>query len=111
MNEISASTAASSPPRWVKTLPPLAGVTLSYGSLFNAGGSYIYYQQFAATVLPGCSRFDLHDLRCWRAASRCCQAKPFSLALLRQAGTVHAVFHHLLMVEIALVGIFDAASA
>ncbi len=33
-----------------KTPPPLAQVELSYDSLFNASGSYVYYQQFAATI-------------------------------------------------------------
>lgn len=33
-----------------KTVPSMASVDLSYGSLFNASGSYIYYQQFAATI-------------------------------------------------------------
>ncbi|MBD2791318.1 ABC transporter permease [Xenorhabdus szentirmaii] len=31
-------------------LPPLAKATMSYDSLFNASGSYIYYQQFAAII-------------------------------------------------------------
>ena len=40
-----------------KTLPSLASVDVSYGSLFNASGSYIYYQQFAATIhLPPVGR-------------------------------------------------------
>lgn len=33
-----------------KTVPTLAQVSLTYQSLFNASGSYIYYQQFAATI-------------------------------------------------------------
>lgn len=33
-----------------KPVPPLARVSLSWDSLFNASGSFIYYQQFAATV-------------------------------------------------------------
>lgn len=33
-----------------KTVPRLAQVTMTYDSLFNASGSYIYYQQFAATI-------------------------------------------------------------
>lgn len=31
-------------------VPPLASISLNYGGLFNASGSYIYYQQFAATI-------------------------------------------------------------
>jgi len=33
-----------------KTPPTLPSVSLVYRSLFNASGSYIYYQQFAATI-------------------------------------------------------------
>ncbi|WP_029686933.1 ABC transporter permease [Tatumella saanichensis] len=33
-----------------KTVPALPQVSLIYHSLFNASGSYIYYQQFAATI-------------------------------------------------------------
>ncbi len=33
-----------------KQVPTLAQVSLTYQSLFNASGSYIYYQQFAATI-------------------------------------------------------------
>lgn len=33
-----------------RNIPPLARVTLSYDSLFNPSGNYIYYQQFAATI-------------------------------------------------------------
>ncbi len=33
-----------------RPLPPLVKATLSYDSLFNASGSYIYYQQFAAII-------------------------------------------------------------
>lgn len=33
-----------------KTAPSLPSVSLVYRSLFNASGSYIYYQQFAATI-------------------------------------------------------------
>lgn len=33
-----------------KPVPALAQVSLTYQSLFNASGSYIYYQQFAATI-------------------------------------------------------------
>lgn len=33
-----------------KPVPSLAQVSLTYQSLFNASGSYIYYQQFAATI-------------------------------------------------------------
>ncbi len=33
-----------------KTVPTLPQISLTYQSLFNASGSYIYYQQFAATI-------------------------------------------------------------
>ena len=45
-----------------KPVPPLAKVTLSYDSLFNASGSYIYYQQFAATIHAPTLCRDLYDL-------------------------------------------------
>ena len=44
------STVLSSRQKRQNGLPKLAQVTMSYDSLFNASGSYIYYQQFAATI-------------------------------------------------------------
>lgn len=50
MAEINANTRRIIAGAMGKTLPPLADVTLSYGNLFDASGSYIYYQQFAAII-------------------------------------------------------------
>lgn len=93
-----------------KTLPPLADVALNYGSLFNASGSYIYYQQFAATI----HLLQLFVVTCMiyvlvRSKSLL-KARPFSLALLGKLTPYTLCFTTLLMVEIAaLVGIFDAS--
>ncbi|MBC3251555.1 MAG: ABC transporter permease [Pseudomonadota bacterium] len=92
-----------------KSLPPLADVTLNYGSLFNASGSYIYYQQFAATI----HMLQLFVVTCMiyvmARSKSLLKAKPFSLALLGKLAPYTLCFTTLLMVEIAaLVGIFDA---
>ncbi|CNI67988.1 ABC-2 family transporter protein [Yersinia frederiksenii] len=92
-----------------KTLPPLANVTLSYGSLFNASGSYIYYQQFAATIHL-LQLFVITWMIYVLARSKALlTAKPFSLALLGKLAPYTLFFTTLLMVEIAmLVGFFGA---
>ncbi|WP_431224016.1 ABC transporter permease [Serratia sp. L9] len=92
-----------------KSLPPLADVTLNYGSLFNASGSYIYYQQFAATI----HMLQLFVVTCMiyvmARSKSLLKAKPFSLALLGKLAPYTLCFTALLMVEIAaLVGIFGA---
>ena len=92
-----------------KTLPSLASVDLSYGSLFNASGSYIYYQQFAATI----HLLQLFTVTCMiyvmaRSQALLC-APSFTLALLGKLAPYTLCFTTLLMVEIAmLVGFFDA---
>lgn len=95
-----------------KSLPPLADVTLNYGSLFNASGSYIYYQQFAATI----HMLQLFVVTCMiyvmARSKSLLKAKPFSLALLGKLAPYTLCFTTLLMVEIAaLVGILTLASA
>jgi ABC-2 type transport system permease protein len=92
-----------------KPLPPLADVTLNYGSLFNASGSYIYYQQFAATI----HLLQLFVVTCMiyvmERAKALLKAKPFGLALLGKLAPYTLCFTTLLMVEIAaLVWFFDA---
>lgn len=78
MNEINANTRSIIATEMGKTLPPLADVTLSYGSLFNASGSYIYYQQFAATI----HLLQLFAVTCMiyvlARSKSLLQAKPFS---------------------------------
>jgi ABC-2 type transport system permease protein len=92
-----------------KTVPPLASVELSYGSLFNASGSYIYYQQFAATI----HLIQLFTVTCMiyvMARSQSLIGAPsFTFALLGKLAPYTLCFTTLLMVEIAmLVGFFDA---
>lgn len=85
-----------------ETLPPLANVTLSYGSLFNASGSYIYYQQFAATIHL-LQLFVITWMIYVLARSKALlTAKPFSLALLGKLAPYTLFFTTLLMVEIAM---------
>ncbi|CAI0942800.1 ABC transporter permease [Serratia liquefaciens] len=109
MTEINASYRSIIAGEMGKTLPPLADVTLSYGSLFNASGSYIYYQQFAATI----HLLQLFVVTCMiyvlARSKSLLKARPFSLALLGKLAPYTLCFTSLLMVEIAaLVGIFDA---
>lgn len=90
-------------------LPPLADVKLSYGSLFNASGSFIYYQQFAATI----HLLQLFVVTCMiyvlARSTSLLKARLFCLALLGKLAPYTLCFTSLLMVEIAaLVGIFDA---
>lgn len=92
-----------------RTLPPLASAELSYGSLFNASGSYIYYQQFAATI----HLIQLFTVTCMiyvMARSQSLLGAPsFTFALLGKLAPYTLCFTTLLMVEIAmLVGFFDA---
>lgn len=92
-----------------KPLPQMASVELSYGSLFNASGSYIYYQQFAATI----HLLQLFTVTCMiyvMARSQSLLASPsFTLGLLGKLAPYTICFTTLLMVEIAmLVGFFDA---
>lgn len=92
-----------------KTVPSLASVDLSYGSLFNASGSYIYYQQFGATI----HLLQLFTVTCMiyvMARSQSLLASPsFTFALLGKLAPYTLCFTALLMVEIALlVGVFDA---
>lgn len=92
-----------------KALPPLAQVTLSYDSLFNPSGSYIYYQQFAATIhmlqlfVVTCTIYTLSR------SSILQSVKPFGMAVLGKMAPYTLFFTTLLVVELAaLVSIFDA---
>ncbi|CDG48552.1 ABC transporter permease [Serratia symbiotica] len=109
MAEINANTRRIIAGAMGKTLPPLADVTLSYGNLFDASGSYIYYQQFAAII----HLLQLFVVTCMiyvlARSKSLLKAKPFSLALPGKLAPYTLCFTVLLMVEIAtLVGIFDA---
>ncbi|AKH63687.1 MULTISPECIES: ABC transporter permease [Photorhabdus] len=92
-----------------RKLPPLANVTLAYDSLFNASGSYIYYQQFAATIhllqlfVVTCTIYSMSR------GSTLMTMKPFTFALLGKLAPYTLFFTLLLIVELAaLIGVFDA---
>lgn len=109
MTEINASYRSIVATEIGKTLPSLASVELSYGSLFNASGSYIYYQQFAATI----HLIQLFVVTCMiyvlARSKSLLTDKPFSLALLGKLAPYTLCYTTLLMVEIAiLVWFFDA---
>ncbi|MFG1174061.1 ABC transporter permease [Erwiniaceae bacterium CAU 1747] len=92
-----------------RPMPVLPNVTLDYDSLFNASGSYIYYQQFAACI--HLVQLFAVTLTIWLLA----RARPliyqqhFGMALLGKLFPFTLCYTALLMVEIALlVGIFGA---
>ncbi|MBW7982765.1 ABC transporter permease [Enterobacillus tribolii] len=92
-----------------KEVPPLASVTLNYGSLFNASGSFIYYQQFAATI----HLLQLFTVTCMiyvlDRRKALMQARPFGLAVIGKLAPYTLGYTTLLMAEIALlVFVFDA---
>jgi len=92
-----------------RALPPQLKVSLDYDSLFNASGSYIYYQQFAASI--HLVQLFTVTLTIWLLA----RARPlifqrhFAMAVLGKLFPYTLCFTALLMTEIALlVGIFSA---
>ncbi|MBK0034189.1 ABC transporter permease [Erwinia sp. S43] len=92
-----------------RSMPVLPNVTLDYDSLFNASGSYIYYQQFAACI--HLVQLFTVTLTIWLLA----RARPliyqshFGMALLGKLFPFTLCYTALLMTEIALlVGIFGA---
>jgi ABC-2 type transport system permease protein len=92
-----------------KTLPTLAQVSLSYDSLFNASGSYVYYQQFAATI----HLLQLFVVTCMiyvlARSKPLIYSSSFSMSLLGKLAPYTLCYTALLMVELALlVWIFDA---
>lgn len=92
-----------------KTPPALASVSLNYGSLFNASGSYVYYQQFAATI----HLLQLFAVTCMiyvlNQRKELMQAQPFGLAVIGKLAPYTLSYTTLLMAEIALlVFVFDA---
>ncbi|HEK0624011.1 TPA: ABC transporter permease [Proteus mirabilis] len=92
-----------------KPVPPLAKVTLSYDSLFNASGSYIYYQQFAATIhmlqlfVVTCTIYSLSR------GNMLLNLKPFTFALIGKLSPYTLFFLTLLMVELAALVHFSGA--
>nr|WP_200546567.1 ABC transporter permease [Erwinia sp. S38] len=92
-----------------RSMPVLPNVTLDYDSLFNASGSYIYYQQFAACI--HLVQLFTVTLTIWllvRARPLIYQSH-FGMALLGKLFPFTLCYTALLMTEIALlVGIFGA---
>ncbi|MFE8048079.1 ABC transporter permease [Brenneria goodwinii] len=84
------------------TLPALANVTLAYGSLFNASGSYVYYQQFAATI----HLLQLFAVTCMiyvlERSKDIVNRRPFVLAMLGKLAPYTLCYTALLIVEIAI---------
>ena len=92
-----------------KSVPTLPNVSLDYDSLFNASGSYIYYQQFAACIHM--LQLFAVTLTIWLLA----RARPliykrhFAAAVLGKLFPYTLCYTVLLMAEFALlVGIFGA---
>ncbi|MCL2891741.1 ABC transporter permease [Brenneria tiliae] len=91
------------------TLPALADVGMAYGSLFNASGSYVYYQQFAATI----HLIQLFAVTCMiyvlERSKDIVKRRPFAPAMLGKLAPYTLCYTLLLMVEMAvLVWVSDA---
>lgn len=92
-----------------KSLPALAQVTLSYDSLFNPSGSYIYYQQFAATIHMLQLFVVTATIYTMSRGTTLQSVRPFVTALMGKMAPYTLFFTTLLIVELAaLVTIFDA---
>ena len=92
-----------------QSLPALANVTLSYDSLFNPSGNYIYYQQFAATIHMLQLFVVTSTIYSLSRGSVLQSIKPFSMAILGKMAPYTLFFTTLLVVELAaLVTVFDA---
>ncbi|MCD1124987.1 ABC transporter permease [Jinshanibacter sp. LJY008] len=92
-----------------RPLPPLAQVSISYESLFNASGNFIYYQLFAATIhilqlfVVTCTIYVLSRRKVLL------NARPFSLALIGKLAPYTIIYTILLMVEIAALVTYSGA--
>jgi ABC-2 type transport system permease protein len=109
MAELNSSYRSIVAARTGKTVPALAQATLTYDSLFNASGSYVYYQQFAATI----HLLQLFVVTCMiyvlARSKPLIYSSSFSLSLLGKIAPYTLCYTVLLMVELALlVWIFDA---
>lgn len=89
-----------------RNIPPLARVTLSYDSLFNPSGNYIYYQQFAATI----HMLQLFVITCtiyvMSRGTALLTHKTFISALLGKLAPYTLFFTTLLLIEIAALSFF-----
>ncbi|AWH88351.1 ABC transporter permease [Limnobaculum parvum] len=92
-----------------RPLPPLAQVSLSYESLFNASGNFIYYQLFASTIhilqlfVVTCTIYVLSRRKVLL------NARPFSLALIGKLAPYTIIYTLLLMVQIATLVTYSGA--
>ncbi|MEE3651199.1 MULTISPECIES: ABC transporter permease [unclassified Brenneria] len=91
------------------TLPALGDVSMAYGSLFNASGSYVYYQQFAATI----HLLQLFAVTCMiyvlERSGSIVERRPFIPAMLGKLAPYTLCYTLLLIVEMAvLVWLSDA---
>lgn len=93
-----------------KPLPAMATVNLSYESLFNASGNFIYYQLFAATIhilqlfVVTCTIYVLSRRKVLL------NARPFSLALIGKMAPYTISYTILLMVQLAALVTYSGAS-
>lgn len=109
MAELNAHYRALLQPTLGEAIPPLAQVAINYDSLFNASSSFIYYQQFAATIhllqlfVVTCMIYVLDKRK------HLLRARSFGLAVLGKLAPYTLAYTTLLMVQIAiLVFVFDA---
>ncbi|AOM41509.1 ABC transporter permease [Xenorhabdus hominickii] len=92
-----------------RQLPPLAKATMSYDSLFNASGSFIYYQQFAAIIHLLQLFVVTSTIYTMARGKQLLSTKSFVGSLLGKLVPYTLIFTLLLMVEVmALVFFFDA---
>lgn len=98
-------------------LPHLASISVSYDSLFNASGNYIYYQQFAAivhllqlfvivTMVHVLAR-EAPELRA--SSPHILRAKALGVRLVGKLAPYTLLFTALLMLEIFLLVAFSGA--
>ncbi|MDR0805527.1 MAG: ABC transporter permease [Enterobacteriaceae bacterium] len=93
-----------------RSLPPLAQVNLSYESLFNANGNFIYYQLFASTIhilqlfVVTCTIYTLSRRK------TLLDVKPFSLSLLGKMAPYTIGYTILLTFELAAMVLFSGAN-
>lgn len=92
--------------------PPLAQININYDSLFNAGGNFIYYQQFTAIIhllqlfVVSCMIYVLDKRK------SLLRARPFGLAVIGKLAPYTLAYTTLLIVQIAImVFVFDARVA
>lgn len=92
-----------------KPVPALPQVSLNYDSLFNASGSFIYYQQFAATI----HLLQLFVVTCMiyvlARSKPLIYSRSFSLSLLGKLAPYTLCYTVLLIVELGILVWFSDA--